>query len=88
MNRPTRVRTLRTRMFSCRLPALSLAIAALGIVFAGSAQATTIINPGFILFHTVPVSSIFIDGIPNPQTIDFEGKPFGSFDFGDGTEGD
>lgn len=84
MNRPTRVRSLRTRMFSCRLLALSLAIAALGLVFAGRAQATTTINPGFILFHTVPVSSIFIDVIPNPQTIQFEGNPFGSFDFGAG----
>ncbi len=84
MNRPTKMRTLRTQMFSCRLPALSLAIAALGFVFAGSAQATTIINPGFILFHTVPVSSISLSSIPNPQTINFEGNPLGSFDFGDG----
>ncbi len=85
MNRPTRVRSLRTRMFSCRLLALPLAIAALGIAFAGSAQATTTINSGFILFHTVPVSSISLSTIPNPQTINFEGNPIGSFDFGAGS---
>lgn len=84
MNRPTRVRSLRTRMFSCRLPALSLAIAALGIAFAGSARGTTTINPGFILFHTVPVSSISFGTIPIPQTIEFEDNPIASFDFGAG----
>ncbi len=72
-------------MFSCRLPALSLVIAALSILFAGSVQATTIINPGFNLFHTEPGSSFFFGNpVPNTQFVDFEGDPFGIFDFGDG----
>ena len=85
MNRPTRLRTLRTRMFSCRLPALLLVIAALGSPFAGSAQATIIIDPGFNLFQTVPVSTFFFGPpVPNPQFVNFEGVPLDLFDFGDG----
>jgi len=85
MNRPTRPRTLRTRMFSCRLPALLLVIAALGIVFAGNAQATTTIDPGFNLFHTRPDTFFFFGPpVPNPQFVNFEGVPLDLFDFGDG----
>ena len=85
MNQSTRLRTLKTRRFSCRLPVLSLVIAALGILFAGNAQAATIINTGFNLFETFPGSNFFFGApVPNPQFVDFEGNPVGPFDFGSG----
>ena len=59
MNQSTRLRTLKTKTFSCRLRALSLVIAALGIPFAGNSQAGTIIDPGFNLFETVTVQRWF-----------------------------
>ena len=64
MNQPRTVRTLITRMFPCRLPVLLLAIAALGSVFARSAQATTTVDQGFMLFNTVPISQVELTTIP------------------------
>ena len=85
MNQSSRLRAIMTRRFSCRLPVLSLVIAALGIAFAGSAQATTIINPGFNLFVTLAGSNFFFGApVPNPQFVSFEGNPVGAFDFGSG----
>jgi hypothetical protein len=61
-----------------------LAIAtSFGLVFAPSAGATTIIDPGFDLF-TTQNSRFNFETVPNPQSVDFEGAPLGCYDFGDG----
>ena len=73
-----------TRLFK-RLFAASAVSVALLMMFAGVAQATTVIDPGFNLFQTAPVSTFFFGPpVPNPQFVDFEGNPLGTFDFGSG----
>lgn len=55
------------------------------ISFSAVAGASTIIQTGFDLFQTQsPGSSFDFLTVPNPQTVDFEGNPLGSFDFGGG----
>ncbi len=68
-----------------RLFVASLSMLTLSMILTGTGRATTIINTGFNLFETTPVSQFFFDApIPNPQFVDFEGDPLGTFDFGSG----
>lgn len=60
------------------------ATALLSLTFAGVAGASTDIAPGYDLFKTEAGSTFFFATVPNPQFVDFEGVPFGSFDFGGG----
>ena len=52
-------------------------------------RAGTTIEPGFDLFVTDPSSSFkFVSPVwPNPQVVNFEGSPLGTFDFGSGLVG-
>ena len=55
------------------------------LAFTGASQSATIIDPGFNLFETQPVSKFFFGPpVPNQQFVDFEGNQLGTFDFGDG----
>ena len=66
----------------------STLVVALCITFSSVAGASTIIQTGFDLFQTqTPGSSFDFTGVPNPQTVDFEGLPLGCFDFGTGCLG-
>ena len=71
-----------------RLLAASAVIAALSMTFAGDARGTSIVDPGFNLFQTTPVTAFFFGApVPNPQFVDLEGIPLGTFDFGSGPIG-
>ena len=68
-----------------RLLAASAIVVALSMMSAGMVRATTVINTGFNLFKTEPVSTFFFGApVPNTQFVDFEGIPLGTFDFGSG----
>jgi hypothetical protein len=67
--------------------ATSTLVVALSMTLAGMAGAATIIQPGFDLFVTNPTSFFTFDTVPNPQVVNFDGVPLGTFDFGSGAVG-
>lgn len=54
------------------------------LLLPGMGQATSAINPGFDLFTSDAGSFFTFNTVPNPQVVNFEGAPLGSFDFGSG----
>ena len=63
----------------------STLVVALCMTFTGMARATSTVGPGFDLFETqAPGTSFDFTTVPNPQTVQFEGDPLGTFDFGAG----
>ena len=64
---------------------LSAALVALLLANPGVSKAVQIVEAGFDLFRSlVPGTSFDFNTVPNPQVVDFEGNPFGCFDFGAG----
>ena len=78
---------LRLRAFAIQMKSLlvlSAALVALSVALPGVSKAAQIVHAGFDLFMTEPPASFPFTGVPNPQTVDFEGDPLGCFDFGAG----
>ena len=73
------MKNLKSRLLSTATPFVMLSM-----LFTGTAQASTIINPGFDLFETQPGSQFFFTAPATPQLVQFEGNPLGTFDFGGG----
>jgi hypothetical protein len=61
-------------------------VVALFLIITGTAQASSSVQAGFDLFQTNSAAFDF-DTIPNPQTVIFQGNPFGFYDFGSGLVG-
>lgn len=57
------------------------------MMVTGTGRAATTVEPGFDLFVTDPSTSLNLTTIPNPQLVNFEGNPLGTFDFGSGAVG-
>ena len=77
-------RALETRRM---LPTVAL-VGALCTSFAAMAGAATTVAASFDLFETqAPGTDFDFTTVPNPQTVNFEGNPQGTFDFAAGAIG-